>query len=121
MPYGTSWPVVYGVPVEGVVSENGLRITSSSMYSTFGLLARPFSAVVGTSMAIASMLKISCLTEPLAAATADLIAAFAPGLKPTITRVVSAAAAAAGPAKATASAAAHRARAGRVWIARGDF
>src|SRR5438094_605816 len=88
MPYGTSWPPAYGVPVEGVVSENGLRTTSSSMYSTFGLFARPFSAVVGTSMAIASMLMISCLTEPFDAATSDLIAAFAPRLKDTITRGV---------------------------------
>jgi AmiR/NasT family two-component response regulator len=34
------------------------------MYSTFGLFSRPFRATFGTSMAMAFMPKISCLTEP---------------------------------------------------------
>src|SRR5689334_19119651 len=67
------------------------------MYSTFGLFSRPLSAVAGTSMAIAFMPKISCLTEPLAAATADLTLAAAPGLKATMMRVLSGGAAVALP------------------------
>ena len=120
IPYGTSWPAVYGTPVDGVVSANGLRITSSSTYSTFGLRCRPCRATVGTSIAIAFMLKISCLTVPLAAATADLMLAADPGLKATITRVVPGAADTL-PENATASAATHSPRAGTIFDARVYF
>jgi hypothetical protein len=61
------------------------------------------------------------LTEPLDAATSDFTAAFAPGLKATITRVVSGAAADTLPANAIASAAAQAPRTGTIFDARVCF
>jgi len=60
------------------------------------LFCKPLRAVRGTSIATASAPKISCLTVPWMALAADFMAALAPGLKLTMTRVVSAGAALAG-------------------------